>query len=465
MKYDKLDINSILQFAKQLVGKSLRESCGEFLNKDNFKGKGSFGQTVEEDYFEYSINSESEPDFKEIGLEVKSSGLKVVRKNEYVAKERLVLSIINYNEIVNQTFSKSSFLKKNAHLLLIFYLYEKGVSYLDFIVKLVGDWRFSESDLEIIKSDWELIQRKVMEGKAHEISEGDTLYLGACSKGGKGGNPRTQPFNEILAKQRAFSLKQGYINHILAIINQDKKTKVGKIIESASTLKKISFTDAVLERFSPFLNKNVNEIHSHFGNKLNIKSKSFYSSLVKLVIGIKEDVEAEEFRKAEIEIKAVRIKMNNLPKENISFPAFHYDELITEEWEESEIKNRLEKKFLFVFFRFLPSGELVLDKVRFWNMPYADLQQVKLVWEKVREVVKNGQIVRQLKGNIRLTNFPSLKFNSIAHVRPHANNAADTFPLPVQDKLTGLKEYTKYSFWLNNTYIRDYIYKPILNRS
>jgi DNA mismatch repair protein MutH len=458
MKYDKLDINSILLYAKQLEGKSLRESCGALFDNLTFKGKGSFGQTVEEDYFEYSINSDSEPDFKEVGLEVKSSGLKVIRKNVYVAKERLVLNIINYNEIVNQNFNDSSFIKKNAHLLLIFYLYEKGISYLDFIVKLVGDWRFNESDLEIIKADWELIKSKVLEGKAHEISEGDTLYLGACSKGGKGGNPRVQPFNTTLAKQRAFSLKQGYVNQILAIINEDKKTKVGKLIESAKILKKKGFTEAVLDKFTPYWNKTVSEIHSNFGNTLNTKSKAFYSSLIKLILGIKEDVEAEEFQKAEIEIKTVRIKKNNLPKENISFPTFHYDELLAEEWDESKIKNRLEKRFLFVFFKFLPDGELVLDKVKFWNMPYDDLQQVKLVWEKVREVVKNGEIVREVKGKERLTNFPSTKFNSIAHVRPHAKNAADTYPLPIVDKLTGLTKYTKHSFWLNNKYIRDKIY-------
>ena len=156
MKYDKLDINSILQYAKKLEGKSLRESCGKFFDNVTFKGKGSFGQTVEEDYFEYSINSDSEPDFKEVGLEVKSSGLKIVRRNEYVAKEKLVLNVINYNEIVNQNFQNSSFIRKNAHLLLIFYLYEKGINYLDLVVKLVGDWRFPESDLEIIKSTWEL---------------------------------------------------------------------------------------------------------------------------------------------------------------------------------------------------------------------------------------------------------------------------------------------------------------------
>lgn len=458
MKYDKLDINSILQYAKKLEGKSLRESCDKFFDNVTFKGKGSFGQTVEEDYFEYSINSDSEPDFKEVGLEVKSSGLKIVRRNEFVAKEKLVLNVINYNEIVNQNFQNSSFIRKNAHLLLIFYLYEKGINYLDLVVKLVGDWRFPESDLEIIKSDWELIKSKVMQGRAHEISQGDTLYLIACNKGGKGGNPRKQPFNDMLAKQRAFSLKQGYVNHILATINEDKKTKVGKLIESASILKKKDFSETIIDRFSPFLGKEISKIHAHFGNPLNIKSKAFYSSLVKLILGIKANDEAEEFRKAEIEIKTVRIMNSGLPKENISFPAFQYEDLIVEDWTDSEIKNRLERRFLFAFFRFRPNKELVLDKVRFWNMPYKDLEEVKFVWERVRKVVESGNIVKDVRGKRRLTNFPSKKGNRIAHIRPHATTTSDTYPLPVADKFTGLKEYTRHSFWLNDTYVRDEIY-------
>jgi len=36
---------------------------------------------------------------------------------------------------------------------------------------------------------------------------------------------------------------------------------------------------------------------------------------------------------------------------------------------------------------------------------------------------------------VRLTNFPNKKFSSIAHVRPHAKNANDTYPLPKEDSL------------------------------
>jgi hypothetical protein len=43
-------------------------------------------------------------------------------------------------------------------------------------------------------------------------------------------------------------------------------------------------------------------------------------------------------------------------------------------------------------------------------------------------------------------------------VRPHAKNTSDTFPLPIIDKLLNVSEYTKHSFWLNNSYVRDEIY-------
>ena len=63
-----------------------------------------------------------------------------------------------------------------------------------------------------------LITNKIKIGKAHELSEGDTFYLGAATKGSKGGNLRGQPYSKILAKQRAYSFKQGYVNHIIASI-------------------------------------------------------------------------------------------------------------------------------------------------------------------------------------------------------------------------------------------------------
>ena len=63
--------------------------------------------------------------------------------------------------------------------------------------------------------NWEKIREKIRNGIAHEISEGDTFYLGACTKGTNSSSVRKQPFSPILAKQRAYSLKPKYLNIII----------------------------------------------------------------------------------------------------------------------------------------------------------------------------------------------------------------------------------------------------------
>lgn len=92
-------------------------------------------------------------------------------------------------------------------------------------------------------------------------------------------------------------------------------------------------------------------------------------------------------------------------------------------------------------------------------MPHTDVLEAKSVWEETVKTVSNGEIVKEVtdKG-VRKTNFPKKTENRISHVRPHARNAADTYELPVADKLTGLTEYTKHCFWLNASYVRNEIY-------
>ena len=65
----------------------------------------------------------------------------------------------------------------------MFYLHDRDLDLLDYIIKLVDGWQYPNEDLKIIKQDWEFINQKIKDGKAHELSEGDTFYLGACTKG------------------------------------------------------------------------------------------------------------------------------------------------------------------------------------------------------------------------------------------------------------------------------------------
>jgi DNA mismatch repair protein MutH len=311
--------------------------------------------------------------------------------------------------------------------------------------------------LEIIKKDWQIINKKIADGKAHELSEGDTFYLGACTKGANANSTRKQPFSEIPAKQRAYSFKQGYVNHIIATIANETTGVYGKLIPSAEIAKKQTIEEIVISKFKPYFGKTIDQILAKTSVEINTTAKSFYATLTKAILGIELNQEIEEFEKAEIIVKTVRLKENDLPKEDISFPNFKYEELVNENWEESDFKDILEHKFLFVFYQF-EAEKLILRKVKFWNMPYVDILEAEKVWEETKSIVSKGKIVREVKNGIRYTNFPNKSFNSISHVRPHATNAADTYPLPTKDKLTKAKEYTKHCFWLNNTYVRDEIY-------
>lgn len=456
--YNREDIESIIAYAKNLEGKNLREACSVEIEEHGYTGKGNFGQILEDYYFNYKPNSDSRSDFHEVGLELKSTPLKKLKNNELRVKERLVLNMIDYTKIVNQDFESSTFFRKNAHLLLIFYLYEKGVDVLDLIVNLVGEWKFPETDIEIIKKDWEFIKAKVLEGKAHELSEGDTVYLGACTKGGKGGNPRQQPNSNVLAKQRAFSFKQGYLNYIFDFLRNTTFESEINIISDKALLEKKSFEDIILDKFHPYLGFTFEVIAQKLDfNSVLRKPKGMYSLLTNAILGLKTKGEFVEFKKAGIQIKTVRLSPENMPREDISFPAFEFINLIEEEWDDSELLGYLESKFLFVFYKENEKG-LVLDKVKFWNMPQDDVKDAKMVWEHTIQLIKTGTIVKSILNGIRRTNFSGNRDNRVLHVRPHAKDSNDVYPLPVQDTVSGLKEYTKQSFWFNKKYVKDSIY-------
>jgi DNA mismatch repair protein MutH len=457
LKYNPNDKTSTIEYAKKLTGKTLRIACNYDINEHLYTGKGNFGQVLEKYYFGYEPNSVAEADFFQIGLELKSSPLKQLNNNVYRAKERLVLNIINYVNVVGQDFENSDFYKKNSNILLIFYLHQTGVDILDLVIKLVGEWNIPLTDLEIIRQDWETINKKIRAGKAHEISEGDTFYLGACTKGATSNTVRKQPYSEIPAKQRAYSFKQGYVNHIIASIANENQESYGKLIDSPIQVKKQKIEEIIISKFQPYYGKTISEILLKTKTELNITAKNFYSLLTKSILGIELNHEIEEFEKAEIIIKTVRLKENNLPKEDISFPNFKYEEIIEQNWENTNIKELIEHKFLFVFYQ-VKDNNLILKKAKFWNMPYLDKKELERVWNYTKEIILKGEIVREIKHGKRYTNFPNKGFSGVAHVRPHAKNAEDTYTLPKQDKLTGATQYTKHCFWFNNSYVRDEIY-------
>lgn len=197
--YNPASARSILKHGEALLGHSLKELHDDAVI---FNGKGGLGTSVEFFHYGYEPNSDAEPDFKEAGLELKCTPLKLLADNSMAAKERLVLNIINYIEESEKSFETSSFWHKNKFLLLMFYLHQSGVNPVDLLFKLIRTWKFPNEDLKIITDDWNIIHNKILSGHAHELTEGETFYLTPCMKGSRAGEEmREQPFSDIPAQQ------------------------------------------------------------------------------------------------------------------------------------------------------------------------------------------------------------------------------------------------------------------------
>ena len=451
--YSKEEIAVISQTA---IGKTFREiSDAELMifGEDKTQ-KGSLGGIIEENLFGIEQNNESEPDFIDAGIELKVTPYKKNKDNSLSAKERLVLNMIDFNTEYKNQFLTSHFWFKNNKLQILWYLHEDGKNRLDFKITHEKLLNLSISeDLKQIEEDWNYIINKIRNGKAHELSEADTMYLGACPKGVNSKDTRTQPFSDIKAMRRAFCFKQSYMTQLV-------RKYIGSYEEVEKILKNTNKTlnDYVNDVISKYIGKTQAELKEILD--IDSSAKNINGIIVNKMFGIKGRLsETDEFKKANIIPRTIRLEQNGRIKESFPFPSFKYTELINEEWETSELRNLLETT-KYMFFIFENNGnDYVFKGIKLWNIPELDIETyVKPMWLQTQEVVLNGNIVKTIDeyGN-RTTNFPGMASNPVCHVRPHARDASDTYPLPVADKLTGLTKYTKHCFWLNNKYIEEII--------
>ena len=463
---------------------SLNVPLLEYPNFDglNKKDKGSVGAAVESCWFGLSRNSRQESDFLNLGVELKVTPYKRNPSKSlddfcaYSAKERLRCTEINYfKEIENSRFEDSHCYQKMKETLLMFYEYLKEqpvenrfiseVALLSLIEQqidfkqLINIIELSEFDLQVIRQDWETICKKIREGRAHELSEGDTTILGAATHGKDKTDLTSQPFSSIPAMRRTFAIKQGYMSYLLRKYVLNKSITLEKVLREEDDLTKNSFEEIILARLKPFYNKTESELRVITGYEKNAKNKfAIYVSRL-LKINCDDITQTEEFQKSNIAVKTIRIscKVNKKGivkhhiEQSMSFSQFKPLQLIQERnWEESELYEEMTQRFLLVIFEEDEHGELFLKKSMFWSIPESDLEKVEETWCETIRVLKRGVHFIEKHGK-RYNDLPGMKFNGVSHVRPKASNAKDV------DSLPGGGFITKQCFWLNNSYIEKII--------
>ena len=465
------DKKSVMKRAQELVDAKLPFGDLDGYDRLSKKNKGDLGQTIEESWFGYSINSDKEPDFKEAGVELKVTPYKITR-NGVSAKERLVCNIINYMEEVDKTFDTSSFWHKCKCLCILSYLWREKIPKEDLFVDhatLLNE--YPEEDLLIIKQDWETIIKKIRAGEAHNISEADTNYLAACTKGKNATTVKKQPFSHIPAKQRAYSLKTTYMTRLLRkfVFGVEENEH---IIKDYKLLESHSFDDIIVQMFKPFFGLTTAQIAKKLQiNKPRLDYKSANADVTRAILGITGNPDqAEEFRNANITVKTIVVNRSNQPEQAMSFPSFSFTDIMNQEWQDSDVYNEMAaSRFLFVVFQRDNKEEPFLREVFFWNMPNQDIDELHRVWENTRAEIHNG-VKLSIKKDRIFNSLPGTADSYVAHVRPHTTlrgyKFADGIIIGPSDE-NGNPKYgnplpdgrwmTKQCFWFNKTYIKSII--------
>lgn len=458
--------DELLSYARESINKPFGEI--DLYNRIS-EGKGSIGHIMEESYFGYDINNKHEADFKDLGIELKVTPF-IKTKSGYRSKERLVLGIIRYCKENLDDFENSEFWMKNKELLIMFYEHNCDLPKELWAIFDLCLYSFPEEDLDIIKNDWRIITSKIKSGLAHEISESDTLYLGACTKGTSAETSYIkQPFSEKLAKQRAYSFKTSYMTYLLNtyIFSNEKHERV---IKDLSNLKSMSFEQIIYNTCKPYFGMTQSELT----HKLNINSnsnkspKDLNSLILSKIFKLNGDIQnTEEFIKGHLITKSIRIEHNNVIKESMSFPYFEFKDIISQQWEVSDIFLTLsEARFVFILFQRTESNDStsIFKDIKFWSMPEDNLTEVEKCWKSTREIILDGVKLSPSNRGIQ-NNLPKTKDNKVAHVRPHARNSAYRFDDISIGKLSDASQLpdgrwmTKQCFWLNSAYLRNVLRK------
>ena len=139
--YDDSNLNSIIDYSDNLLNQKFStileiyetspyktyedfqsKTLSDFKNKKiSMKSKGQYGNNIEKYFYGYLQNSDSNADFSKVGVELKVTPFKININGTMSAKERLVLTIINYMQENLDDFYSTHLWEKCAKMLILFY--------------------------------------------------------------------------------------------------------------------------------------------------------------------------------------------------------------------------------------------------------------------------------------------------------------------------------------------------------
>lgn len=242
------------------------------------------------------------------------------------------------------------------------------------------------------------------------------------------------------------------------VINKEDLVK----FSTTEELKNKSLYKLVNDRFKPYYGMSLDQISELENLQVNYGSKSFLQQFISTLLGIRGTKlnQIEEFSKANIKLKTVRLEPNGRPHEHMSFKNIDFDKWLNDSWQNSWVRNHFEEtKFLFAVFYFKETKKqnknrkLYFKGVRLWNMPETTIEgTLKEFWYNLKMLIADGielTPIQQKNRTIVKNNLPKPNSNGVCHIRPKANDGKDKIALPDGRMIT------RQAFWLDRDYVEN----------
>ncbi len=432
----------LIEYAKNIIGKTANDILIESkIKEQDVKNKGRMGQIVEMGFFGYDLNSNSAPDFEEIGIELKVTPLKKLVKGEFLSpKERVTVTQVNHDDLINnEELLNSNSWKKIEKILFIWYEHKDDWKKNEFMSVNLLELR-KTSLISQIEEDWKIIRRYVLDGRMHEISESTTKYLGVARRGsGKEEKKISQPYSDVNYYKRAITLK----NNLMKIIyNED-------------------YDFRYKDDFFNFVNKLlVGKTYLDLldGDKFKSNWKNGFPSTIYKIIGgserlekVQQQIENDYGEIYEFKVLPLVMKRNGeySLKEGFKLNVNLVNQ-IDKKWDESDFHKIFENEFIVILYEHNYddySASKIVDVIKF-KFNDTEIQSIVDAYGEFEQRYKNGNLTNGCDKNV---NFIKESDNKLVHFRPTGKNSCDTLISSAGE------EFKKTALWFNKNTIMNKI--------
>lgn len=438
---------------------------------------GIAGDVVEQSILGYPADSDKRPDLLVDGLnvELKTTGIRTPKKKGdfiYEAKEPMSITAVSPDNITNEEFDTSSFWSKLEHMLLVYYHYDspvtvKAAEYANFFIRGYHFHNFSEGEKKILKNDWLIVRDFIQHLKDNyenpkseypRISSELRKQLMLIDTAPKWPNPPR------------FRLKRAAVS---TLVQKHFGANFEELNETYSSFKEL---DAELHKLSTkYKNKTVRELVFELGIDVDLSlgkdvPKSISEQIIIKMFGgkAKKLSKIELFSKVGLVPKTIVQTITGARTEDTKLFKIDFTEWtdVDTSFEDSFVYNYFSgQQFLCIIFEEPSSKAQLLENkfIGFKRLVFTEEileNEVKPVWEKIRDLVSNNKLVETIemdsfnmprinkKTNTVKTslNFPKSKDYTF-FVR---GSGTDSTKKPLE--LNGIRMYSQY-LWMKGSII------------